>query len=145
MSYFRPEPSYTHGDTPKIGIIISNLGTPESPTPRALRRYLGQYLMDRRVVEIPRFITMPITNNSDKAPRNKQYKSELQKITSAARVAVNLGLDVHAGHGLTYRSVFKISKIRNISEFNIGHFLISESLFLGLSNTIKRLKKVINT
>ena len=56
MSYFRPEPSYKHGDTPKIGIIISNLGTPESPTPKALRKYLGQFLMDRRVVEIPRFI-----------------------------------------------------------------------------------------
>ena len=56
MSYFRPEPSYKHGDIPKVGIIISNLGTPESPTPKALRKYLGQFLMDRRVVEIPRFL-----------------------------------------------------------------------------------------
>ena len=52
---------------------------------------------------------------------------------------------MHAGHGLTYKSALKISKIGNISEFNIGHFLISESLFLGLNNAIKRFKKVINT
>ena len=56
-----------------------------------------------------------------------------------------IGLEVHAGHGLTYKSASKISKIRNISEFNIGHFLISESLFCGLNNAIKRFKKVINT
>ena len=52
---------------------------------------------------------------------------------------------MHAGHGLTYKSASKISKIRSISEFNIGHFLISESLFCGLNDTIKRFKKVINT
>jgi len=56
MSYFRPEPSYTHGDAPRIGIIISNLGTPEKPNTKSLKKYLGQFLMDRRVVEIPRFI-----------------------------------------------------------------------------------------
>ena len=52
---------------------------------------------------------------------------------------------MHAGHGLTYKSAFKISKIRDIAEFNIGHFLISESLFLGLNIAIKRFKKVIST
>ena len=56
---------------------------------------------------------------------------------------VVIGLEVHAGHGLTYSSVFKISKINDITEFNIGHFLISESLFLGLKNAIKKFKKVI--
>ena len=56
MSYYQKEPDYSHGDIPKIGIILANLGTPEKPTSAALRKYLQQFLMDRRVVEIPRFI-----------------------------------------------------------------------------------------
>ena len=56
MAYYNPEPPYTHGDQLKVGILIANLGTPDAPTSSALRRYLGQFLMDRRVVEIPRFI-----------------------------------------------------------------------------------------
>ena len=56
MTYYNPEPKYTHGDPPKVGIILANLGTPDAPNAKALRKYLGQFLMDRRVVEIPRFI-----------------------------------------------------------------------------------------
>ena len=56
MSYFNPEPPYKHGDPPKIGIILANLGTPDAADAPSLRKYLGQFLMDRRVVEIPRFI-----------------------------------------------------------------------------------------
>ena len=56
MSYYQPEPNYKHGDPPRIGIIMANLGTPDAPDAKSLRKYLGQFLMDRRVVEIPRFI-----------------------------------------------------------------------------------------
>ena len=56
MSYYNPEPDYNHGDQLKVGILLANLGTPDAATATALRRYLGQFLMDRRVVEIPRFI-----------------------------------------------------------------------------------------
>jgi len=56
MGYYNQEPNYQHGDPPKIGIILANLGTPQKPNASALRKYLGQFLMDRRVVEIPRFI-----------------------------------------------------------------------------------------
>ena len=56
MSYYNEEPKYEHGDPPKIGIILANLGTPREPKAPAVRKYLGQFLMDRRVVEIPRFI-----------------------------------------------------------------------------------------
>ncbi len=51
---------------------------------------------------------------------------------------------MHAGHGLTYMSASKISKIKEISEFNIGHFIVSESIFIGLRNAIIKLKKIIN-
>ena len=56
MSYYNPEPKYEHGDQLKVGILLANLGTPDAPTAKALRPYLQQFLMDRRVVEIPRFI-----------------------------------------------------------------------------------------
>ena len=56
MPYYNPEPDYKHGDQLKVGILLANLGTPDAATSSALRRYLGQFLMDRRVVEIPRFI-----------------------------------------------------------------------------------------
>ncbi len=56
MAYFNPEPPYQHGDQFKVGILLANLGTPDAPTAKALRPYLQQFLMDRRVVEIPRFI-----------------------------------------------------------------------------------------
>lgn len=56
MAYYHPEPPYQHGDQAKVGILLANLGTPDAPTTKALRPYLQQFLMDRRVVEIPRFI-----------------------------------------------------------------------------------------
>mgnify|MGYP000332425329 CR=1 FL=1 len=56
----------------------------------------------------------------------------------------NIGLDVHAGHGLTYKTAYSISKIKYISELNIGHFIIAESLFIGLKNSIKKFIKIIN-
>ena len=65
-------------------------------------------------------------------------------LKKSADYAKKIGLKVHAGHGLTYKSTLKISKIKNISEFNIGHFIVSESLFLGLNNTIKKFKKILN-
>ena len=55
-----------------------------------------------------------------------------------------MGLDVHAGHGLTYKSASKISKIKDISEFNIGHFIISESIFIGLRKSIIKFKRIVN-
>ena len=57
---FATEPRFQHGLPPSTGVLLVNLGTPESPTPGALRRYLSQFLSDPRVVEIPRLIWLPI-------------------------------------------------------------------------------------
>ena len=73
----------------------------------------------------------------------KTYDSYL-RLKNSANFAKRLGLEVHAGHGLTYKSAYQISRIKNISEFNIGHFIIAESLFLGLNNTIRKFNKLIN-
>ena len=74
---------------------------------------------------------------------NKNFNSELKKIKKAVFFGNNLGLEIHAGHGLTFRSAKILSKVSGIKEFNIGHFLISESIFIGLSNAIKEFKKII--
>ena len=76
--------------------------------------------------------------------KKKDYKAELKKITKAANLARKLDLEVHAGHGLTYESAKILSRIGNISEFNIGHYLIGEAIFLGLKKSINNFKKVIN-
>lgn len=73
----------------------------------------------------------------------KNYKLEFKKITKAVNFAVNLDLEVHAGHGLTYESAKIISKIKKIKEFNIGHFLVGESIYFGLPSVIKQFKKII--
>lgn len=70
-------------------------------------------------------------------------KQELKKIAEASKLAGSLGLVCHAGHGLTYETVPDIVKIPEISELNIGHFLIGEAIFDGLENTIKKMKNVI--
>lgn len=62
MAYYNPEPEHQHGDQLKVGVLLVNLGTPAAPTAKALRPYLKQFLMDRRVIEIPRFIWWWILN-----------------------------------------------------------------------------------
>jgi len=74
----------------------------------------------------------------------KNYKNEIEKIKKAANYAKKIGLHVHAGHGFTYKSVEKICKIRAITEYNIGHYIISASIFTGISYSIKKFKKIIN-
>ena len=59
---FHTEPTYTHGTQAKTGILLVNLGTPDAPTPSAVRRYLKEFLSDTRVVEIPRAIWWLILN-----------------------------------------------------------------------------------
>ena len=75
--------------------------------------------------------------------KNKGTQDSYIKLMNSANFAKKMRLEVHAGHGLTYKSAHKVSKIKNLSEFNIGHFLIAESLFLGLNTTIKKFKKLL--
>ena len=72
----------------------------------------------------------------------RNYNNELKKIRKCALYAKSLGIEVHAGHGLDYKSALLLSKINEISEFNIGHFIIGESIFFGLKSVIKKFKKI---
>jgi len=75
--------------------------------------------------------------------KKKNYKNEINKIKKAVKKGNELGLEVHAGHGLTFNSAKILSKINGIIEFNIGHFLIGESIFVGLPKTIILFKKIL--
>ena len=75
--------------------------------------------------------------------KNMNYKNELEKIKKAVNFGNKINLEVHAGHGLTYKSAKILSRVIGISEFNIGHFLIGEAIFVGLSKSINKFKKII--
>ena len=70
--------------------------------------------------------------------------SELNNIKKAAKYAKSVGLEVHAGHGLTFNNVSEIAKIKEINELNIGHFIIGESISIGIKETIKKMKNIID-
>ena len=71
----------------------------------------------------------------------KNYQNQLLKIKKATFLANKLGIEVHAGHGMDYKTTNILSKLSGISEFNIGHFIIGESVFIGLKKTISNIKK----
>ena len=78
--------------------------------------------------------------------KNKfNYTNEYKKIKKCCEMAKKIGLEVHAGHGLDYKTTSILSKLKEIEEFNIGHFIIGESLVHGLKNTIRKFKKISNT
>jgi pyridoxine 5-phosphate synthase len=74
---------------------------------------------------------------------NRKYSKELNRIKKCSILANKLNIEVHAGHGLDYKTTKILTKIKEIEEFNIGHFIIGESIFIGLSNVIKKFKKII--
>ena len=73
----------------------------------------------------------------------KDYNAELRRIKKSSVLAKKLNIEVHAGHGLDYQTTKILSKINEIQEFNIGHFIIGESIFFGLSKVIRSFKKII--
>ena len=73
----------------------------------------------------------------------KKFTHELSKIKKCSILAAKYGIEVHAGHGLDYKTTRVLKKIKEIKEFNIGHFIIGESIFYGLPKVIKNFIKNI--
>ena len=73
----------------------------------------------------------------------KNYINELNRIKNSSVLANKYNIEVHAGHGLDYKTTKILNKIKEIQEFNIGHFIIGEAVFIGLSKVIKNFKKII--
>ncbi|AWJ87541.1 pyridoxine 5'-phosphate synthase (plasmid) [Azospirillum sp. TSH58] len=77
------------------------------------------------------------------APAGAERAAELERIVKAAAHAEAIGLECHAGHGLSYETVGAVAAIPTIVELNIGHFLIGEAIFVGLGNTLQRMRAVM--
>ncbi|PWC85810.1 pyridoxine 5'-phosphate synthase [Azospirillum sp. TSH100] len=79
------------------------------------------------------------------AHSSAEREAELARIVRAAAHAEAIGLECHAGHGLSYDTVGPVAAIQTIVELNIGHFLIGEAIFVGLTNSIARMRKAMDT
>jgi len=69
---------------------------------------------------------------------------ELRRLSDAAALAAKNGVEVHAGHGLTYDNVAPIAAIPQVRELNIGHFLIGEAIFVGLADSVRRMRAAMD-
>jgi pyridoxine 5-phosphate synthase len=74
----------------------------------------------------------------------EECATELKRISDAAALAVKNGIETHAGHGLTYDNVVPIAAIPQLAELNIGHFLIGEAIFIGLEDSIRRMRDLMD-
>jgi pyridoxine 5-phosphate synthase len=69
---------------------------------------------------------------------------ELDRLVRAARSASDAGLEVHAGHGLTFNTVTAVARIPDVVELNIGHFLVGEAIFGGLGAAVRRMRALMD-
>ena len=76
--------------------------------------------------------------------RFEERDAELSRLKDMASLAHSLGLEVHAGHGLTYETVVPIAELPEVVELNIGHFLIGESMFIGLKDAIFKMRELMD-
>jgi len=102
---------------------------------------------DRRQLDASKALGAPVVElhtgayaNASGAEREKL----LEKIREAAAYGESIGLEIHAGHGLTYENVKPIAAIPHIRELNIGHFLIGEAMFIGLEASIKKMRVLMD-
>jgi pyridoxine 5-phosphate synthase len=70
---------------------------------------------------------------------------ELAKLQNAATYAASKGLEVHAGHGLSYANVAPIAALPEVVELNIGHFLIGQAIFSGLESSIRDMRQAMDS
>lgn len=99
---------------------------------------------DRRQLDAAKSLGAPVVElhtgaycDADGAARERC----LRAIADAAAYGVSLGLEIHAGHGLSYETVEPIAAIPQIRELNIGHFLVGEAIFVGLKASIEQMRK----
>jgi len=125
----------------KIKFIVSKLNNKKIRTSLFINPTIKDVIYSKRInancVEIH---TGKISNLIKK---KKNYSKELKVIKKCAVFANSLGVEVHAGHGMDYKTIKILAKINEIKEFNIGHFIIGEAISIGLKNVIKKINKSI--
>jgi len=77
-------------------------------------------------------------------PDGAERDAEFKRITTAAAHAQAIGLECHAGHGLTYDSVKPVAAIASLKELNIGHFLVGEAIFIGFEASIREMRRLMD-
>ena len=76
--------------------------------------------------------------------RFEERDAELERLREMSAFAHSLGLEVHAGHGLTYDTVAPVAAFPEVVELNIGHFLVGEAIFVGLEASIRRMRELMD-
>lgn len=84
-----------------------------------------------------------IFENLDKKTLKKEYFLELNLLQDAAKLGKDINLEVAAGHGLNYQNIYDILDIKEITELNIGHSIIANSIFSGLYEAVRKMKNII--
>ena len=92
------------------------------------------------VVELHAGTYADVQNGSDREDRAR----ELRRLIDAAAYADEIGLECHAGHGLTFDNVGPVAAIETLAELNIGHFLVGEAIFVGLDPAIRRMRRLMD-
>lgn len=140
MKYFG-QPAPPHGEAPAVGVLLSNLGTPDAPTPAALRRYLREFLLDPRVIELPRFTWWLILHLFILTRRPKQSAALYEKVWTAEgspllnivrRQAAGveeilrreLGTPVHVAVGMRYGRPAVGAALRELAEKGCRRLLV---------------------
>ncbi|MCM8785970.1 MAG: pyridoxine 5'-phosphate synthase [Candidatus Omnitrophica bacterium] len=88
------------------------------------------------------FIEIHTGRYADAENEEKMYK-ELNKIIKATEYAISIGIRVNAGHGLDYKNVVKICRIKGIEELNIGYSIICRSIYVGIYQAVKEMKEIM--
>src|SRR6185369_7104760 len=102
---------------------------------------------DRRQLDAAKALGAPVIELHTGAYCEAQGEERgrlLRRLVDAAKHAATIGLECHAGHGLSYETVSPVAAIPTIAELNIGHFLVGEAIFVGLETTIKRMRALMD-
>jgi pyridoxine 5-phosphate synthase len=102
---------------------------------------------DRKQLDASRALGAPVVELHTGAYANAGGEAQtklLKHIHNAAEFGADIGLEIHAGHGLTYDNVKAIAAIPHIRELNIGHFLVGEAIFAGLAESIQKMRALLN-
>jgi len=130
---------YAVGELKDAGIFVSIFVDPVVEQIEAARR-VGAQQVELCTAE---YAELTISSRAAHGDGERRAAVELERLRKAAGLAKEHGLIVAAGHGLTCRNVGELSAIRQISEFNIGHHIISRSVFVGLDQAVREMIEAI--
>ena len=127
----------------KISTIIKKLNKNKIRTSLFVNPNLKDIKLAKKIGS--RCIEIHTGKISNKIKNKQSYVKDLENIKKCAKLGKLLGLEVHAGHGIDYKTAKILSRVKDIEEFNIGHFIIGESIFDGFKHTIKKFKRIIKS